>query len=392
MPQQRLLFTLVLINFAAMTGFGLILPVLPLFVGEIGVSGAFVPWALGIYSLGQFVSAAMWGSLSDKWGRRPVFLATLLLSGVILFMTAFVQDPTLLLIMRFIGGIFGGSISIAYAVGSDISTPDSRTKVMGYIGAGFSLGFILGPAIGGIVGDMGAPSSAFARVCFAGAGLYVLTAVATFFILPETKKTEDEAQKKQKNDMELLRHAPFLLPLIIALTSMISIAISQTVFGLFTDNIYGFTPSQIGYLFAVMGVVSAVAQAKITPFAASKVGEQKLLVIALLVTSVSLLCINTSLPMVAVLIASISVQFGYALLTPVINSLASVAAPAGAQGAALGLIQSVSSLGRVIGPGLGGVLYSLIGPSSPFLIAGVLLVLVTLITIAWQMKARRETS
>ncbi len=193
------MFTLFVVVFLDLIGFGMIIPVFPFYAERVGVEPASVIFFLGLYSLGQLIGAPIWGSLSDRVGRRPVLLATLLANAAASLMLAYSTTGSMLAISRIVAGLAAGNISAAYAYTTDITTDATRPKALGLLGSAFGMGFILGPALGGLLaGSNPNDDGAFARVAYGAAVLSLVAFVLTLFRLPESLPPEQRRTKTAK--------------------------------------------------------------------------------------------------------------------------------------------------------------------------------------------------
>ncbi|MEY4855803.1 MAG: hypothetical protein RLZZ97_633, partial [Gemmatimonadota bacterium] len=210
--------TLFLVVFLDLIGFGMIIPVFPFYAEQVGVAPASVIFFLGLYSLGQLVGAPIWGSLSDRIGRRPVLLITLLANAGASAMLAFSTTGTMLAISRIVAGLAAGNISAAYAYTTDITTDATRPKALGLLGSAFGMGFILGPALGGLLaGTNPSDGSGFARVAYGAAVLSLVAFVLTLFRLPESLPPEKRrASTTKRAGMGTYFARPVLRDLLVA--------------------------------------------------------------------------------------------------------------------------------------------------------------------------------
>ncbi len=371
--ESRALFALMAINFVGLVGFGLMLPVFASYGRQIEATGAEIAGAVAMFSLGQLISSSIWGRLSDRYGRRRVLLVSMVAGAVVFSFHLLAVTPEILLAVRFLSGLASGSVSVTFAIASDISTRETRTKVMGVVGAGFSLGFIFGPAIGGVVASLAPEGQAFALVCIVGSVLAAGAAALCWLLLPETRKAQAAHARPATSRGQLLAVPEFRAIVIITFCAIGAFAQMEAVLALFADDVLGLEPFGIGLLFGSMGVVSTLMQLSVTGRAAAKLGERRLLQISLAIqgVGVALLGLSTTVPMALFALLFVSVSFG--LVNPALSSLTSLTAPADAQGTAQGIAQSASAFGRVVGPALAGVLYDALGPASPLLCGGALL-------------------
>ena len=191
--QGKQLSALFLITFINLVGFGVVLPVFPFFGNMVSATPGETTLAMAAYSFGQFVGAPLWGKLSDRYGRRPILIASLLGALLSYIIMAHARDIWTLGFSRLFGGLMAGNIAAAFAYVGDITTPEERPKAMGMIGAAFGLGFIFGPAIGGLIAGNTPDLGDFANVGYASAAITGLAALAAVFLLPESLTAERRA-------------------------------------------------------------------------------------------------------------------------------------------------------------------------------------------------------
>lgn len=348
--------------FIDLIGFGMVIPILPYYANTPPFSAT--PLEIGFlvasYSLMQFFFSPVLGRLSDKYGRRPILFFSLLGSALGYFVLGFANSLLVVFIGRIIGGITGGSLSTAQAYIADVTSKKNRAKGMGLFGAAFGLGFILGPAIAGLLSKYGVHIPFF----FAAA-LSLVNAAALYFILPESLRSSSRAviteHKNRIVDLfESLGHKAFREINITYFLLVTAFSIMTYAFVLYTAYRYGYTPEQNGYLFAFVGIVAIVGQGLLFGRLTNKFGEAPLVVVGCLLMVVSLFAIPFFGPHVgglAGLLAGTAVlSFGNALASPGLTSLASKTADEHEQGRALGIMQSGASLARAIGPIIGGFL------------------------------------
>lgn len=364
--RRRALIAIILVNFVSLAGFGLMFPVFAIYSRQIGASGVEIAGAVAAFSLGQFLSSPLWGRWSDRWGRRPVMIAGLAIGALVYVLHIFALSPMTLLAARFVSGLATGSFSITFAVASDLSTRDNRTHVMGIVSAGFSLGFIFGPAIGGITASFTGDDNAFALVCIVGALLGLVAALLTWWLMPETRQdTPEPGEPAEIATGSLLRRRGFLAAIVIALMVSAAFAQMESILGLFADDVLGLEPLGIGLMFGAMGLVTTLAQFTITGRIAAWLGEAGMLALSLAIIAIGLATLGLAKGLVLAGIGVVFTSTGFALINPAISGLVSMASPARGQGAGLGVMQSANALGRVLGPLAAGPLYDLQGEAAP---------------------------
>jgi MFS transporter, DHA1 family, tetracycline resistance protein len=351
--------------FIDLVGFGIVIPVLPLYAKEFNASEATVGVLLAIYSAMQFIFAPILGKLSDRVGRRPVLLYSLIGTsiGFVLMGLAprmpigfalFGLAPTLvwLFIARIIDGISGGNISTAQAYIADVTPPDQRSRGMGLIGAAFGLGFIFGPAIAAILSHI-SPEAPF----FFAAALAAANATAVYFLLPESLSDEHRADPSRRATIsEIFRESgSWNLKAIMATYFFATVAFAMLTasYALFASLRFDFDVTHTGYMFTYVGVLGAIIQGGLLGRLVKAFGEKNLAVAGTAVFAISLFALPLSSTIPALVLASTGIAIGNSLTTPTLNGLASKSVSPVWQGRVLGLMASVASLARIIGPVLG---------------------------------------
>ena len=374
--------------FIDLIGFGIVIPLAPFYAEHFGATGLMVGMLQASFSLMQFLFAPFWGRLSDRIGRKPVILIGLLGSAVCYLVFGLAQSLAVLFIARILAGVAGANISTAQAYMADVTTPENRAKGMGLIGAAFGLGFIFGPAIGGVLSGFG-PS---VPPLFAGA-LSFVNFVAAWFVLPESRAVSAVARQKVSRLKALVAAVTRPgLPQLLVIFFLVTAAFSsfEATFALFGEKRFGFTPSNIGYVFAFVGVVLSVIQGGLVGRMAKRFGEQRLVPFGILALAVGLALLPRVLSVPGLLVACGLLAVGSGFNNPSISSLISRITSADDQGGVLGVSQSVSSLARIVGPFAGGAVYDRFGPLAPF--TGAAAVMVVALFVAMGSIARMRLS
>jgi multidrug resistance protein len=350
------IFTTVFID---LVGFGIVIPVLP-FYAEGTIFNA-TPRTVGLlfasYSVMQLIFSPILGRLSDKYGRRPILFLSIIGTGVGFLLLGFATTLWMLFAGRILDGITGGNISTAQAYIADITTTENRAKGMGMIGAAFGLGFIFGPAIGGILSQWGihVPFFFAAALCFANALLL-------YFRLPETI-TADHPAKHQaatgrglKQLINSLKQPRLAFVLSIYFLFVVAFSIMTSSFAFYTMFRFGYDAKHTGYLFAYVGLIAVIIQGGLIGRLVKRFGELPLVIAGALCFAVSLFAVPFVGPaaggLAALLIGGGVFSMGNSLATPALTSLASKSVGAAEQGTVLGVTQSVASLARAVGPSL----------------------------------------
>ena len=348
--------------FIDLVGFGIVIPVLPFYAEgtKFGATPSQVGLLFASYSVMQLVFAPILGRLSDKHGRRPILLASLLGTALGFLILGFATTLLMLFVGRIIDGISGGNISTAQAYIADVTTKENRAKGMGLIGAAFGLGFVFGPAIGGILSRWGI----HVPFLFAGS-LAFANAVLLYFALPETvtpdhpARTSAAAGRGWQQVLEALKQKRMAFVLTIYFLSIVAFSIMTAVFSLFLLFRLGYDPWHSGWVFAFVGIISATIQGGLIGKIVKRFGEPALVVAGALLFTASLFLtpfVRTGFGAAGILAIGALSAIGNALMAPSLTSLGSKSASAGDQGSVLGVMQSIASLARAVGPSLAAVL------------------------------------
>lgn len=355
------LFTIFLVVFLDLVGFGIVLPLIPFLSREFQASSGQIGWIIASYSLAQFFFAPAWGSLSDRIGRRPVILISL--AGSVLSYLLFALAPSLswVLASRIFAGICGANISVATAYIADITPPEKRAKGMGLIGAAFGLGFIFGPLIGGSLLRYG-----FHCPGFTACSVSLIALLFALFALPESLPSEVRAGKTPRRYSlfdgwrEALSTPVLIQVMLLTLLSNLAFAMWETTFGLFVNDRAPFHYSGTGfsYLLAYVGFVTALIQGGLIGRLVEKWGEKSVLLGGCAAMVLSFGMIPAAGHLAPLLAALALLGAGFAFIRPCTYSILSQQSSATDQGKVLGAAQAASSLTRVIGPVTGGFLYT----------------------------------
>ncbi len=365
------IFLTVLID---LIGFGIIVPILPYYALTFGAHGFKLGILMGAFSGMQFIATTVLGRLSDRIGRRPVLLVTMAMNAFGYIMFARAGSYGVLLVARLISGLAGGNISVAQAYIADITTPEQRSRGMGMIGAAFGLGFIIGPAIGGLSGHYwGHPAPGY----FA-AGLSLLNLVLAFRILPESLHEHHRTTKRLwglDHIADGLAEKRMRNLLIVFLLGSLSFAGYSTVVPLYTNVRFGWTERELGWLFTVIGIVGALVQGWGFGKMAERTGDRPLLVAGTIGMALSIAIVPFLPTPLALYGGTALLAFANAMFGPAATGMVSVLADPKEQGAMLGVAQSLGALGRLLGPETFGGLYDLRGATVAFLGAGAVMAL-----------------
>ena len=354
MQKSRLLL-LFLTLFFVMLGFGIIIPNLAYYAEDIGATATEIALLLSIYSGMQLVFAPIWGRLSDKHGRKPAILFGLLGNAVALVAFGLAQEYIWLFTARSAAGIASAAVLpsvMAYV--ADVTTSEERGRGMGLMGAAMGLGFILGPAIGGVMGRHDLPF-------FVAGGLSLLTFLFALILLPESlQKDVAEEQHEWISPRDLFRRTTLKSPLtplfLVAFFSTFSFAGLEATFPLFIKEGWGFGQREMGWMFMVMGAIVVPLQGGLLGRLINWIGERRIILIGLLLNALGMVFLLYAFNFVTLTIYLTIIGIGNQLIRPTNTSWISKQTRIG-QGAAIGIMDAFLSLGRILGPLLGGWLY-----------------------------------
>lgn len=363
--------------FLVMIGFGIVVPIFPFLIIELGGGPTALGFFMASFSVMQFIFAPIWGRLSDRIGRRPILLIGLGGYGLTFILFGFVSQLWMMFAIRILSGIISSAtLPTAMAYIADTTSGEERSKGMGLLGAAMGLGMIVGPALGGWLGH-----NNFALPFFVAGGLAVLNWLVAIFILPESLKEPNQSNQstsdgKARITLEVLNNPLFIL-FLLGFFINFTMSVFQGTFALFAADRAGFGPREMGVVFAVLGIVGVVIQGGLVGKLVKKFGDVKLLKAGMLISSIGMLLIIMAPNAILLLLTSAIFNVGVTLLGPTSSSLVSKNA-SGGQGATMGVMQSFGSLGRIFGPMIGGILYD-IHMNVPYSLGAVLMILLVLL-------------
>ncbi len=374
--------------FLDLLGFGLVLPLLPLYAERFGATPLQVTSISASYSLMQFLFVPLWGRLSDRVGRRPILLLSIAGGFLSYLLMGLTRSLAGLLVARILSGISGANLSVAQATIADSTAPEDRAKGMGLVGAAFGLGFIFGPFIGGTLSSVPSswlPDSLVAWKSslpfFAAALLSLTNLILAYAWLPETRPRGAGASGAVRPGLSLpalrraLAHPRLGWLIVIVFLSTFAFANMESTFVLWGERTLGMTGRQAGWVFAYIGILMVAMQGGLVGIFARRFGERALIITGTFSMAVGLLLAPLCRGYSPLLVVMAILALGSGLAGPSVQSLISRGASAEDQGGVLGLNQSLSSLARVVGPVSAGYLFGEIGASAPWLSGGILMAL-----------------
>src|SRR4051812_20340017 len=386
-PVTRPLTIIFLTIFVNLIGFGIIIPLLPFYAETFGASPLVIGLLFAVFSLCQLLAAPALGDLSDRYGRRPILIFSLAGTVASFVMLAVAHSVVMLFAARIVDGLSGGNISTARAYVADVTEPKDRARAYGLIGAAFGLGFILGPALSGILSSI-----SYTAPIWAAAGLTLIATAMAWLWLPETVH---RARAGSGNPFAylpaLLQRAPIRRILAIDFIYWFAFATFQTTFSLFVARRFGFGVSKTGYFFAAFGVLGAVIQGGFIRPIVKRLGDKRTFLMGLALGAFGLVAAATAHSVALFAAALVPLAFGIGFGHPTMSSLVSLVARGDEQGRVQGAASAVESLGRTVGPIWGNASLQEYGEATPYISAAVLLLLTSLLSVGFRVTEEEQT-
>lgn len=388
MKNRSALGILFVVVFVDLLGFGMVIPVMPLYAERLGASEAWIGLLSTGYSAMQFVFAPIWGRLSDRVGRRPVLLASIAMTSLAFLLYGLASTFTLLVLSRLFAGAATANIAIARAFVADVTPPEGRAKGMGIIGAAFGLGFVLGPAIGGLLSHR-----SLALPGFAAALLAALNGVAAYFVLPEPehRTVREEAAGSRFAAFFAAMGRPGIRRLIaVYFLTVLAFSAMEATYALLSWRRYGIDQAQVSWLFAYIGVIVVVVQGGLIGRLTRRFGEKALLVAGLVLQAVALAALPFAGSVAGLMAATAPLAVGSGLSQPALSSLLSRLSRSQDQGGTLGIGESAAAFGRIIGPEAGTWTFGRWSMAVPYLGGAALMAVAALVGAT--VRGRAETT
>lgn len=367
--------------FLDLIGFGIVLPLLPGYAARLHVSETAIGVLVASFSLMQFLLAHWWGRLSDRIGRRPVILVGLLGSALSYLLFAVASSYWILLASRIVAGAMGATVNVAQAYLADVTTPAERPKALGLVGAAFGLGFVIGPGLGGLSATLGDAAPGLVA-----SGLTAVNLALAWWWLPESRLSG--TQPRNETPAHWTR---FLIPFAAVGFSTVAFTVLYVIFPLEVERVLHFDRHEAAYLFMLIGIVSAIVQGGLIGRLVGRFGERRLMVAGGMLMAVGLVALPQAFASgpgssgLGLLYGGLLIlATGSAMVGPSAASFVSRRAPASEQGSALGLLQSVGAVARIVGPVLAGSVAAALGAAAAFLVASAAALLAGLVGLVLQ--------
>ena len=371
------IFLTILVN---LIGFGIIIPLLPFYATTFGASPLVVGLLFASFSLAQLFASPVLGAWSDKWGRRPILIFSLVGTVVSFVMLAVAHSLTMLFAARIVDGLSGGNITTARAYIGDIATEENRAKSFGMLGAAFGLGFIIGPALGGLFAHI-----SYTAPIWAAAVITILATLLAWFWLPETVHRVNAVTGSPWQALRELSGRPNLRRLLaIDFLYWSSFGVYQTTFALFGAHRFGFDATHTGYLLAAFGFLGVIVQVGLVGPIVKRLGEKHTLMVGLIFAAVGWggsAMTHALWVFIAMLVPG---AIGIGLCNPSLVSLVSGAAGRHEQGRVQGAAGALESLGRTLGPIWGNGALQFLGEGTAYGSAAIVLLATAALTTRYE--------
>lgn len=349
-------------------GFGIVVPILGRYAERFGASGVEVGLMFATFSVAQMIFAPILGRVSDRIGRKPVIIFSLVGTAVGSVVTGAAGALWVLFLGRAIDGASGASVAVAQGAIADIAPPEQRAKLIGMLGAAFGVGFVVGPALGGLAA-LGGPHVPF----YVAGTLAGINAIAAYFRLPETKPDTTQSEPTQRRRGAL---TPSLQRLaLVGFLSMVGFAGFESTFSLWGERIFNFTEGTASLVFVFVGISLVAVQGALIGPMTSKLGSRTLLRVGLSLVAVGLVLLSVTTSWALLFVALFLLSLGQGFSGPSGGALVAELAPVERRGEAIGYQQSTAAFGRIVGPIMAGALFDHIGVGTPFFVGGILMVM-----------------
>ncbi len=391
LKHNRRSLTILMVNmFIAMVGIGLIIPVLPVFLREFGVGGKDMGYLVAVFAITQFLFSPIAGETSDKYGRKIPMVIGLIAFTFSQLIFAVGTELWMLYGSRLLGGFSAAFLvppMMAYV--ADITSEEGRGKGMGLLGASMSLGFVIGPGIGGFLADFGIRAPFYSSAVIAG-----IATLISLTLLPETlsKEAQLAARSKGKKPESIGKQlkksfkAPYFILLLLVFSLTFGLANFEAIFGLYVDKQFGFTPKDISIIITVGALIGVIIQSFVVDKMIIRFGEKKVMYWTFLASAASMLILLQANSFWSILAVTVIFFTATSLVRPALNTLLSKMAGS-EQGFVAGMNNMYMSIGNMIGPALAGILFD-INVDFPYITGAIILLLSTLVLTRWKQQPK----
>ncbi len=388
MQNNKLILGTLLLNlFIAFLGIGLVIPVTPTIMNELDISGSTVGYMVSAFAFAQLVLSPLAGRAVDKYGRKPMIIIGLFIFSMSELLFGLGQSVEVLFASRILGGVSAAFIMPAVtAFIADITTNDTRPKALGYMSAAISTGFIIGPGIGGFLADIGT------RVPFFFAAAFGLTAmILSVFTLREPERHYEQTTiPQQKTGFRKVFSPLYFIAFMVLLISSFGLASFESLFALFVDRKFGFTAKDIALAISLGAIVGVIVQVGLFERLTRWFGEIRLIRYSLIGSTLLVLVMTYVTSYLSIILVTMVVFVGFDLMRPAVTTYLSKIA-GNEQGFVGGMNSMFTSIGNILGPIIGGILFD-VDLNYPFYFATVMLAIGIALTFVWREQQPVEQS
>lgn len=379
--KKKVTLSILLANlFLAFLGIGLVVPVLPTIMNELSINGAVVGYMVALFAFVQLISSPIAGRWADRYGRKRMIVIGLVIFGLSEFLFGIGKTVEVLFLSRMFGGLSSAFIMPAVtAFIADITTAHERPKALGYMSAAINTGFIIGPGLGGFLAEFSA------RLPFYVAGfLGVFAAILSFILLKEPERLEETKvpEHSQSTTWKVAFKPIYFIPLLLIFISSFGLSAFESLFSLFIDHKFGFSPKDIAIIIMGGGIIGAVGQVFLFDYLTKKIGEIRLIRWCFLFSSIVVFVMTIVNHYFSILLVTFIVFAGFDLIRPAVTTYLSKVA-GNDQGFIGGMNSTFTSFGNIFGPIVGGMLFD-INLNFPYYFSTIVLIIGTAMAMYWK--------
>lgn len=361
-----------------MVGFGIVLPLLPLYAQKFGASPEIVTLVAVSYTLAQSIFGPFWGWLSDRIGRKPVLLLTIGGTFCAYFLLAFSSTLWMLFVARFFGGAMAANMSVTQALIADVTTPAERTRAIARLSGAAGLGFVAGPAIGGLLGGSDPANPDFLSPYLAAAAFSAVAFVLAIVLIRETVSAEQKSRARMmpglRSWITVFSNAQMRLVLCLMFCTPFVFAGVEVIIVLWSERVWGWGPHQNGWFYAWMGFCHVILQWFLIGRLAARIGERALVTMGAVSLGLGVLWLPLATVEAELFGGALLMILGTAATNAALSSLLSQYADTDSRGRVLGVGQTFGGIGRIGGPALAGVAFASLGVHWPFYVGAAVMV------------------
>ena len=368
--------TLLSVMFINLLGFGIVIPILPFYAKSFAAPAWQIALVFSAYAIGAFFGEPFWGRLSDRIGRKPILISTVTGNCVCYLALAFAPNVAVAFFVRLLGGLASGNGSVIQGYIADVTPPDERSHRLSLLGAAFNIGFIVGPALGGLLAHPSAGHIGF-RIPLIVCSILSAICVTGISLFVKESRAHTHTYSEQANRWAVfwsaLRHPAIGKLILVTFLAGCAFTGIESIFGLWAEARFHWGPRQVGSAFAVVGIVAAFCQLFLTGRLSRRFGEAEMLALGMAVTMVFMALQPTSLGAATIVPYLALTAFGQSVAWPNVSALISRNVSWHHQGQYLGLNNAMGALARVVGPFCAGLAFSIVGANAPFYLAALMM-------------------